>query len=513
VGEIPVEAHLLALRRLIDPWIGLGEAEGGRREALGKRLVFLPEATPDSIQAACAEGGITHVHILAHGAEYMEGYDVRYGLALHDTRDPARADVVTGERLATILRATDRTDREGLARPIVVTLASCYSGAGGTVAGLGASVAHALHEAGIPMVVAGQFPISFRGSVLMVEVLYEGLLRGEDPRVSLSDLRRRLHATHPSAHDWSSLVAYASLPPRFEEWLLETRIAQAKQGFDVAMNDVDQLVNRRPTSPAPETAPVATADSQSQGDNAALLDRVWQKIDLATQRLETLLESASEKHALIHGLLASANKRRAEAFMSLSEVLAEERKAKAAREFYESLKRARRHYREAFQADRTSDWGIVQYLSLDIVIGCLDLGTLKQWGLSISSPPETGGDDERATLWSMARELSMDSLRGMDRSRAVWALGNLVELSMIGILVPEVAARYTIPRLKEAALRYAEDFANMVAEGSFEIYSTKRQILRYVRWYGRIAALGEVAGLAREIANKVGETSRLDRKE
>jgi hypothetical protein len=113
----------------------------------------------------------------------------------------------------------------------------------------------------------------------------------------------------------------------------------------------------------------------------------------------------------------------------------------------------------------------------------------------------------------MARELSMDSLRGMDRSRAVWALGNLVELSMIGILVPEVAARYTIPRLKEAALRYAEDFANMVAEGSFEIYSTKRQILRYVRWYGRIAALGEVAGLAREIANKVGETSRLDRKE
>ncbi|MCK7492772.1 MAG: hypothetical protein MZW92_15495 [Comamonadaceae bacterium] len=45
---------------------------------------------------------------------------------------------------------------------MVVSLASCNSGNVGSVAGAGASIAHALHEAGIPMVVAGQFPALVR---------------------------------------------------------------------------------------------------------------------------------------------------------------------------------------------------------------------------------------------------------------------------------------------------------------------------------------------------------------
>jgi hypothetical protein len=78
---------------------------------------------------------------------------------------------------------------------------------------MGGSLAHALHEAGVPLVIGGQFPISFAGSVAMVEVLYEGLLWGKDPRISISDLRRRLHSQFPHAHDWASIVAYASFPP------------------------------------------------------------------------------------------------------------------------------------------------------------------------------------------------------------------------------------------------------------------------------------------------------------
>ena len=69
--------------------------------------------------------------------------------------------------------------------PTVVTIAACDSGSVGSGVGAGASIAHALHEAGIPLVVASQFPQSFAGSVVMTEVLYEGLRRGATPQSNL----------------------------------------------------------------------------------------------------------------------------------------------------------------------------------------------------------------------------------------------------------------------------------------------------------------------------------------
>ena len=72
------------------------------------------------------------------------------------------------------------------------------------VAGRGASIAHALHQAGIPLVIASQFPLSFGGSVRMVQTLYDGLLWGEDPGAVLVALRRQLHTEFPYTADWAS---------------------------------------------------------------------------------------------------------------------------------------------------------------------------------------------------------------------------------------------------------------------------------------------------------------------
>src|SRR4029077_6660898 len=108
----------------------------------------------------------------------------------------------SGERLATILRTTRRREPGTFVRPAVVTLASCNSGNVGSVTGVGASIGHALHEAGIPMVIASQFPLSFGGSVMLVQELYQGLLWGEDPRKLLVGLRRRLHSQFRDCHDW-----------------------------------------------------------------------------------------------------------------------------------------------------------------------------------------------------------------------------------------------------------------------------------------------------------------------
>lgn len=103
-----------------------------------------------------------------------------------------------------------------------MTVASCQSGALGSIidfAGAGASVAHGLHAEGIPLVIASQFPLTFEGSVRMVELLYQGLLDGEDPRCLLHDLRGELKQLIPNAHDWASIVGYAALDERFErDW-------------------------------------------------------------------------------------------------------------------------------------------------------------------------------------------------------------------------------------------------------------------------------------------------------
>ena len=111
VGDIPLEAHLLALRRAIAPWVKYYNPSDktARAKVLSKHFVFLPNASLEAIERECASSSFTHIHILAHGIAFGEGHDTRYALALHDARDPDRMDRVNGARLATALRP--RADR------------------------------------------------------------------------------------------------------------------------------------------------------------------------------------------------------------------------------------------------------------------------------------------------------------------------------------------------------------------------------------------------------------------
>ena len=111
---IPLEAHLLALRRAIQPWVSYFDPKDAdaRARNIAKHLVFLPEASVELIEDACATGGFTHVHILAHGQRVKEGHDTRFALALHKAGQSRRPDPVSGTRLATALRASRRSGSE-----------------------------------------------------------------------------------------------------------------------------------------------------------------------------------------------------------------------------------------------------------------------------------------------------------------------------------------------------------------------------------------------------------------
>jgi hypothetical protein len=102
VASIPLEAHLLALRRAIAPWVKYYDPNdaGAREKILRNHFVFLPNASLEAIEDECASSSFTHVHILAHGVAYEDGHDRRFGLALHDARNLERIDRVNGTRLA-----------------------------------------------------------------------------------------------------------------------------------------------------------------------------------------------------------------------------------------------------------------------------------------------------------------------------------------------------------------------------------------------------------------------------
>lgn len=494
VGPIPLESHLLAMRRVISPWVKYfdeGEPEM-RRKRVEEHLHFLPEASIEAIEHACASAQYTHVHILAHGVEMKETYDTRFYLALHNSLDPSKAEYISGSRLATALRAAQRPDSRGLARPVVVTLASCDSGNVGSVVGAGASIAHALHESGVPLVVAGQFPLSFEASVRIIECLYEGLLWGTDPRPLLYDLRRRLYSQFQQTHDWASLTAYVSLPKDFERQLAGVQIEQVMRSINAAMNHADEATSRFFN---------IRSSSKRKAVNAEVFKNALQRIEDAKKKLERLLKCLPAERTRITGLLASTEKRHAEVLYTVSQtpfkksaaedgIKIERNPQRDHHASIERLRKSRDYYWDAFVLDKSESWAVVQYLSLTMVMARSqhfeDKLEAKQTVETEYERPEKNLN----ALWSLARLLSMYELNNENRHNVIWAHGNLIELYMLSLIMPSDKSRLPNNEAEKLALEHTDALIDAAGRDAFSIYSTRRQFNRYLRWYGKISQLG-----------------------
>jgi hypothetical protein len=499
---VPLEAHLLALRKVIDPWVrpGAAGAAAGLRDRIKPHLVVLPQATVGAIEDACAGAEFSHVHILAHGVR-LPGEEEHYGLALHSDLDPDGRDVVDGARLATLLHTYRKRGSNTLSGPAVVSIASCEGGAQGSVVGAGSSVAHALHEAGIPLVVGAQFPLSFAASVLLVEDLYGGLLWGEDPRRLLSKLRWNLRAKLPDTHDWASLVAYAALPPNLSAQLAAVRFQQARRSSNVALQFMDQVPS---TLSAQRHAAEGGGADTAEGE--ALIARARQRMTDAKQMLDDLLRDrhTPSNRALIHGQLALIDTRYASVLFS-AHTFCVPCTGGAAPDYHgqiaQALASARRAYVRAFAADCRHVWALVRELSLNAVL---------------DGPAALNKD-----AWTTARELSERARfrlgAGGGRVRragrepsdwdwdpfrdkvgfAVWAHANLIELYLLALLPP-----LDVPAAQAEALakRYTEELVRM-APDSFEVYLTRQQIERYTNLF-QFRGMPELNPLA-ELAEKL----------
>ncbi|WP_437723500.1 CHAT domain-containing protein [Sorangium sp. So ce861] len=484
VPESLVQAHLLALARALRPWTGWAP-DGMSADELARYLTVLPAASVRGIAEACADRAYTHVHVLAHGTDDVEPHtgERRYALALH--RDGSLTDMVpvSGAVLASALRAGRH------AVPTVVTLASCDAGNVGSLLIENGSVAHALHESGVSLVVASQLPLSMKGSVVMAETLYRELLSGADPRLASHAARQALFREQRSHHDWASLVVYANLPADPQREFARVHLAHHTIAVDSGMAWLNR--HGQPSGPELETLRSAADALEAQGkagdpERAQAADSFlasaavrWCDPDWPDPREPVRAsppgpcdepepdrdadETSRRRAWRCPPRRASSGVRR---FPSIAD--SDERS---------SIERAVDHYERVFARDPSLLWAGVNALALRWYAGRL------------RSPGEPVlFSDEDVTEWNGLFWLSDQQLRAGALARAAEAdaLAARIELRVLGQLVPRSGALDAQRELAKAeATMELDRLLDLVGPRAYGAFALRRQLLRYERWWAR----------------------------
>lgn len=466
ISEDLASRHRDALLDALSPWDTVRiDGETFSEHCLVELSPFRGNTLP-TIQAIRSEleSGFTYVHILAHGAESEEAEALTYGLYLPaidpDTKLASLdvADVVTGDRFASALSSIPRE-----VWPSMVLTASCDSGNQGDLLIPGGSFGLALHEAGVPLVVASQFPLTVDGSVTLTEALYTELVWGVNPLRTLTRARATLHATEAIAHDWASVVIYDGTPDDLEDQAVRCRYMRSKTALGRA-----QDLLREPDRDTNIADPKALTE-------------------LALELLPADVGYEREKQ----GLIASHAKMMAELSANNAEAVDAAPGAEAikARGF---LEQARHHYHraardfldpgQAKQLDATLHWVLTQALSLDRLLG--DSGSELGWS---EDDVAAFGRTTEEQAWDLAFQSA--TVPAQSSPDEVWGHGSLMELWLLKLfedLEPE-----GIGRAKRLAQHHATRIAQLSdASDPFPIFSTKRQLQRYAElWTPQFRAL------------------------
>lgn len=469
--EVPAIQHLKALRRAIDPYVTINDKADARlddeQRGVRAQITVLPDASLNAIAEACSQNEYTHVHILAHGQRYDEAGQHRYGLALRSADNSLDTDIVSGARLTSALRGT-RLDGAHIPLPTLVSLATCDSGAVGSVLAPGGSIAHELHEGGIPWVIASQFPLWMRASTIAVEALYDGILSGTDPRQVLHKLRHRLHTEASDTHDWASIVAYATVPWDFDAQIERFFNIQIRRRLEVRFARLDELtgINKKPTKSILTTPLNNTNDDINQNNITPLVEYIRAEHKTWIKRVDLRKSAASADYAEALGMNAASEKRIGIAFSLLAQQAQATAKEDLTTKASEAYAISRKAYRRAIEIQPSNHWVITQFLSM----------------AAISLQPSESDTEYLNNLrskyhswWTAARQITQwDINRGLKGQERAWAYGTLAELELLAS-VYNTNTTDTTKSVTEAC----QEILRSVDADDFAVLSTRRQFQRY----------------------------------
>lgn len=467
---VPAELHLQALRDALTPWVRTKDKAQDKVNELKKIITVLPDASLQDINDCCNKESFTHIHILAHGAPYNEAGNKRYGLALCQDSDKSRWEVVDGESLGIALAGQDATGATKHT-PTFVSLATCDSGNISSVISSGGSIAHQLHYTGIPWVVASQFPLWMKASVIAVRELYKGLLEGVDPRWVLYGLRQKLRTDCPKTHDWASIVVYASLPDDFEWQVAAFRERQAKAKVEVKLDRIeDLLLLDDPKEEATYGDEKIKELNQIKGELRDQLEQ-WRNdfIPPTDQRFKPAM-------AMRLGLSAACEKRLATAYQLIKASMnsGKETQDEIQKKMQEAYRASLEYYRLAVESDPTSIWLITQYLCMHAVIK----KTQSSLGQIRALYPF---DIDPKDWWFIGIRLCRVEVEASCDVRRSDALTCQIELNMMGWFYNE--KKWSPTEAQENIEAYVEKLVRLEQLDSLRLTALRRQLHRYKNYW------------------------------
>lgn len=303
--KVPHERHRELLDSFLADWKG--------------SLTELDNASLDRLRDAIRsqEKPFTHIHVLAHGV----GGETNTAFNL-DAESPP--DVFLGLQQGRDIERCTPADLANLfgaqtPRPAAFILATCDSGEVNPVQS-GGTLAHALHRAGVPVVIASQFELTKTGSDRLVDVFLKNIIAGQDPRLALRACRNALRDTIDiTYYDRVAVVGYVQLEEgidiRLTERKLKINLARLKAISEAAGREISE-------------ARKGDTGQQAVARWTALVERFEEVRDdltslIAEFETDAHLKKSFEEETL--GLLASSLKREAEAAWRLHQVVTDEK--------------------------------------------------------------------------------------------------------------------------------------------------------------------------------------------
>lgn len=466
--ELPFERHKKVLVEAVSPWLSPDDEKpkkdrDGKSEHYGDILTILPDATLEDVRTLCNANVYSHIHVLAHGGEDDDADRVAYGIGLGGR-------IVRGDQFATAIAQSSSEEDH---RPCLVSLAVCDGANIGSVVAAGASFAHSLHQSGIPLVIAAQFPLSFGGSVTALRRMFsgrDGLLWGANPLFMLHELRRELFVEHQhESHDWASLVVYEALPPvrEFEEHLGLYHYGQAKRalrcaefrgwrGLERDGTNVTREIERTPYRKL--TQALRAGARRCRAAREALPDD-------GSYSLEARHLKARNFKAQAEWNFLVAKKRDLEREERLTSFGYCYRHLESALdEYVGAVSRYIVGAREIqFQDPNSLHWIIVQMMGMSTVLG---------------RPIENA-------YWGVGQLSAQECLNIDDRDQRAWAHASLAELYLLKLANKQFAKVSDGDAVRESARHHLRTMAGLFdTKGSFPIFSTYFQFQRYQWWWG-----------------------------
>ena len=240
--------------------------------------------------------------------------------------------------------------------PPIVTLVACDSGNIGSPVSPAGSLAHCLHQSGVPCVFASQFPLTQDGSVMLVECLYTQLLQSSDPREALYDTRSAINTA--GTHDWASLVGYARFPEDIDDQMKDVRLKIMLQFMKTSNALADHVIRN--------------ISNLKKENTEAAFQEVSNRLNQSITNLTSLIDQSGkssinkDRYAEHYGLIGSAYKRQAEHVFRVAAYQGNVTDA-SIKESLDALKNARDWYLKGYRY-LNSHWNGTQYLSLAVCL-------------------------------------------------------------------------------------------------------------------------------------------------